>query len=110
MSQYWHFGLFPPFSSAPRVELLKMVFMCFKPQPLLIKGLKALGCFYGEAQRPSPLRTGGTIFGVNTFGATNPLFRHNGPNLNLPLNVSPEVVCARYPRLRAIGNGYKNPP
>ena len=63
-----------------------------------------------EAKSPSPLRTGGTDFVVNTLGTTNPLLGQNGPQLHLPLNVSGEVLCARYPRLRAIWKGYKNPP
>ena len=44
------------------------------------------------------------MFGVNTFGTTNPLFDHNGTHLNLLLIVIPEVVCTQYPRLGAIWN------
>ena len=29
--------------------MLKMVFLCFEPELLLIEGLKALGCFHAKA-------------------------------------------------------------
>ena len=69
--------------------MLKIAFLCFEPEPLLIKELKALGYFHAKAQSPSPLGTGDTIFGVITFGTTNPLLGHNGPQLNLPLVSAP---------------------
>ena len=93
MTQHWHFGHFFHFLCAPRVEVLKMVFLCSEPEPLLIKGLKALGCFHAKAQSPSPMGTGYTIFGVITFGTTNPLLGHNGPQFNLPLILAPRL-CA----------------
>ena len=93
MSQYWHFGHFSHFLSAPRVEVLKLVFLCFEPDPLLIKGLTALGCFRAKAESPSPLGTGDTLFGVITFGTTSPQLGHNGPGLNLPLSLAPRL-CA----------------
>ena len=83
MSQYWQLGTLSQFSCAPRVEVLKMVFLCFEPKVLLIKGLKALGCFRAIAQSPSPLGTGGKFLGVITFVMTNPLLGHNGPQHNL---------------------------
>ena len=39
MSQYWHLGHFSNFLCASRVEVSKMVFLCFEPEPFLIKGL-----------------------------------------------------------------------
>ena len=70
-----------------------MLFLCFEPEPLLIKGRKALGCFHAKAQSPSPLGTGDIIFGVITFCTTNPLLDHDGPQLNLPL-ISAPGLCA----------------
>ena len=49
MSQYWHFGHFSLFSCAPRVGVLKMVFLCFEPEPLFLKGLKPLGYFHAKS-------------------------------------------------------------
>ena len=49
VSQYWHFGHRSHFSCAPRAEVLKMVFLCFGPELLLIEGLKAFGCFHAKA-------------------------------------------------------------
>ena len=43
MSQYWHFGPFFHFLCARRVEVIKMLSLCFEPDLWLIKRLKALG-------------------------------------------------------------------
>ena len=67
MSEYWHLGQFPQFSCALWVEVLNMVFLWFEPEPLLIKGLKALGYIHAKAPIPSPLRTGDTIFWSDHF-------------------------------------------
>ena len=39
MSQYWHFGHVSNFSCAPRFEVLKIVFWCFGPELMVIRGL-----------------------------------------------------------------------
>ena len=49
MPQYWDSGHFSLFLCAPRVEVLKMVILCFEPEPSLIKGLQALDCFHAKA-------------------------------------------------------------
>ena len=49
MSQYWHVGHFPHFSCAPRAEVLKMLLLYFRPELILIIGLKALGCFHAKS-------------------------------------------------------------
>ena len=48
MSKYWYFGHSSQFSGAPRVEVLKAVFLCFEPEPSWIKGLQALGSFHAK--------------------------------------------------------------
>ena len=75
------------------VEVLKMVFSCSEPGPSSIKGLKASGCFHAKAKSPCPSRTGDAIFEVDTFGTTNPLVGHNGPQLNISL-ISALGLCA----------------
>ena len=107
VSEYWHFGHISHF---PRAEVLEIIFLCFGPQLMVIKGLKASGCFQAKAKGPSPLGTRYTTFGVNTFGTTNQLFCKNGTKSHLPLNVRPRAVCAHYPRLRAIWKGDISPP
>ena len=49
MSKYVQFGHISYFLCAPRAELLKKVFLCFGPQPMFMKRLKALGCFHAKA-------------------------------------------------------------
>ena len=49
MSQYWHFAHISYFSCASRAEVSKMLFLCFRPEPMLIKGLKALNGFNAKA-------------------------------------------------------------
>ena len=62
-----------------------MLILCFEPEPLWLKGLTTLGYLHANAQSPVPFGTGDTISGVITFGTTNPLLDHNGPQLLLLL-------------------------
>ena len=73
--------------------MLKMLLLCFEPKPLLMNGPQALVCFHAKAQSPSPLGAGGTVFGVITFGTTNPLLGHNGSKFTLSL-ISAPWLCA----------------
>ena len=109
MSQYWHFGPFSHIRCARGVEVLKMVSFCFEPVPFLIKGLKAISCLHAKAQSPSPLGTGDTILESSCFGRRTLFWTTMVPNSFSP-HWSLGIVCARYPRLRAIWKGYKNPP
>ena len=49
MSQYWRFGHLSHFLCAPIAEVSKNIFVCFGPEQMLRKGLKALGCFHAKA-------------------------------------------------------------
>ena len=54
MSQHWHFGPFFHFLCAPRIEMFKVLFLFFEPELLLLKGLKASGCFHAKVQTHLP--------------------------------------------------------
>ena len=54
MSQYWRFGPFSNFSYAPRLEVFKMLFLCFEPEPLLLKGPKGSGYFSANPKAHLP--------------------------------------------------------
>ena len=49
MSQQWHFCHFSYLSCAPRAEVLKLVLLCFGPELMMIKGLKAFDCFHAKS-------------------------------------------------------------
>ena len=70
-----------------------MLFLCFEPEPMLIKVLKPVDRSQTKAQRPSPLGTEDAIFGVNSFGTTNPLLGHYGTQSISPLLFA-QRLCA----------------
>ena len=71
------FWPYSPLFVCSKAEVLKIVSLCFGPELMLIKGLKALDCLHAKAESPNPLGTRDRNFEVNAFGTTNPLFGNN---------------------------------